>query len=74
MAFLFSAVSLAGFIMILYAIFAKKKPVEPDDSVIAFSDSGERDKEILDLDTGHEGLKHREKEHFDPEKHKPEPL
>jgi hypothetical protein len=39
-----------------------------------FSDSAGEPGGVLDLDIGHEGLKHWEKEPFDPDKHKPEPL
>jgi hypothetical protein len=72
MTLLFSASSLAGLGLILYAFKANRPPTESEDALLAFSDSNERDFGILDLDTGHEGLKHREKEPFDPEKHKPE--
>lgn len=74
MTLLFSAVTLAGLGLLLYAIKAGRRPAGAEDALLAFSDSGERDSGILDLETGHEGLKHREKEPFDPEKHKPEPL
>jgi len=74
MSLLFSAVSLAGLGLSLYAILADRKPAEAEDVVLGFSKSAERDPVVFDLDTGHEGLKHSKKEPFDPEKHKPEPL
>jgi hypothetical protein len=69
---MFSFVSLAGLGLILYAILANRKPAVAEDTPLGFSD--EQDSGILDLETGHEGLKHRDKEPFDPDKHKPEPL
>ncbi len=71
MALIFSAVSLAGLALILYASLANRKPAVARDTPL---DLSEPDGGILDLETGHEGLKHRDKEPFDPEKHKPEPL
>jgi hypothetical protein len=74
MSLLFSAVSLAGLGLTLYATLANRKRAESEGAVLGFSESTEQDQGILDLDTGHEGLKHSEKEPFDPEKHKSEPL
>jgi hypothetical protein len=75
---IFSAASLAGLGLLLYAIMAMRganpKPAEGEDAVLGFSEPVEQGFGLLDLDTGHEGLKHREKEPFDPEKHKAEPL
>jgi hypothetical protein len=69
MSVLFSAVSLAGLGMILYGFLANRRPAESEDAPPGSFASG-----ICGLDTGHEGLKHSEKEPFDPEKHKAEPL
>jgi hypothetical protein len=75
---IFSAASLVGLGLILYAIMAfpraNLKVAGEEGAALDFSESGEQAGELLDLDTGHEGLKHREKEPFDPGKHKPEPL
>jgi hypothetical protein len=69
---MFSFVSLAGLVLVLHAILANRKPAVTEDAPLGFSD--EQDSGILDLETGHEGLKHRDKEPFNPDKHKPEPL
>ncbi len=78
LALLFSIMSLAGFGMILYGILARpaKSLGSIDDGgvVLGFSESNEDGVGLLDFDTGHEGLKHKGKEPFDPEKHKPEPI
>jgi hypothetical protein len=78
MTLIFCGVSLAGLCLLLYAIAAMRganpKPAEGDDTVLDLSESVEQGCGVLDLDTGHEGLKQRQKEPFDPEKHKPEPL
>ncbi len=75
---IFSAASLIGLGLILFAIMAFPraglKDVAEEDAGLDFSESGEQAEGLLDLDTGHEGLKHRDKEPFDPGKHKPEPL
>jgi hypothetical protein len=75
---IFSVVSLAGLGLILYGALARRgldsKPAEGEDTALGFLEPVEQGPGLLDLDTGHEGLKHREKEPFDPEKHKPEPL
>jgi hypothetical protein len=74
----FSSASVAGFGLILYAILAgsrrNRDSVGPESVALGFSDSDGQPVEILDLDMGHEGLKHREKEPFNPDKHKPEPI
>ncbi len=73
--FLFSAASVAGLGMILYALLAgsrrNRESVGPESMT---ADSAVEPGGVLDLDIGHEGLKHREKEPFDPDKHKPEPI
>jgi hypothetical protein len=74
MTLIFSAVSLAGLALILYASLANRKPAVARDTPLDLSEPDEQDVGILDLETGHEGLKHRDKEPFNPEKHKPEPL
>ena len=74
MMLVFAAISLAGLGLVLYGILTNRKPAEAEDASIGFSESVDQDSGILDLDTGHEGMKHRDKEPFDPEKHKPEPL
>ena len=70
LALVFSAVSLAGFGVILYGILAgrNRRPTEGDDAVLGFSDAVKEPGGVLDLDIGHEGLKHKEKETFDPGK------
>jgi len=72
----FSASCVAGFAMIVYAAISRRDRRAPEHNVaLCFSDSPETPAAgILDLDIGHEGLKHREKEPFNPEKHKPEPI
>jgi len=78
LALVFLVVCLAGLGLILYAILAgrNRRPTGEKDAVLGFSDSegGPRGFELLDLDTGHEGLQHKEKEAFNPGKHKPEPI
>jgi len=76
---LFSAVSVAGLGLLLYALLAGRPPRgalrSGAGSVAAgLSDSAGEPGGVLDLDMGHEGLKHWEKEPFDPDKHKPEPI
>ncbi|MGA2400533.1 MAG: hypothetical protein ABSG91_02365 [Syntrophobacteraceae bacterium] len=75
-ALVFSAVSLAGFGLILYGMLTgrNRRPADGEEAVLGFSDSVREPGGVLDLDIGHEGLKHKEKEAFDPEKHKPEPI
>lgn len=75
----FLAACAVGFGLILYAVMAgprqKRASIEAESVPVGFSDlSAGRGAGILDSDTGHEGLKHREKEPFDPDKHKPEPI
>lgn len=74
----FTVCSLAGLGMILYGALGKtfnRKPVAAQDDVIGFDEPAvDVGAGLLDTDTGHEGLKHREKEPFDPDKHKPEPI
>ncbi|HYA40185.1 MAG TPA: hypothetical protein VEF34_02695 [Syntrophobacteraceae bacterium] len=77
LAIVFSAVSLAGLAMILYAILtgSRRREESPAAVEVGFSGgAGSAGDAIFDLDIGHEGLKHREKEPFDPSKHKPLPL
>ncbi len=75
---LFSATSVAGLGLVLYAIIAgrrrNRESVGEESVAVGFSDSAEEPGGVLDLDIGHEGLKHKEKEPFDPDKHKPEPI
>jgi len=75
---LFSTTSVAGAALVLYAILAgshRNQECNGGESVAAgFFDSPSDSGGVLDLDIGHEGLKHREKELFDPDKHKPEPI
>jgi hypothetical protein len=70
------AASAAGAAMILYGTLTgprDRKGEEEQAVKLAFSNSAaDSGSAILDLDIGHEGLKHREKEPFDPDKHKPE--
>jgi len=78
MALVFAAVSLAGFSLILYGIVAgrdRRCACEKGD-VLGFADSADEPPgfQLLDLETGHEGLQHKGKEAFDPGKHKPEPI
>jgi hypothetical protein len=73
-----AASSVAGFGLILYGALTgsrrETQPLSGNDVTLSFSDSEDSGPGILDLDIGHEGLKHRGKEAFDPVKHKPEPL
>jgi hypothetical protein len=74
---LFSAISVTGLALVMFAILAGRRnraPVGPESLVEGLSDSAGEPGGVLDLDMGHEGLKHREKEAFDPDKHKPEPI
>ena len=73
----FAAASVTGFAMILYSILAgsRPSPAEAAGVDLSFSDSVTGSGPVLlDLDMGHEGLKHKEKEPFDPRKHKPQPI
>ena len=78
MTLILSVVSLAGLGLIVYGAAAgrgsNRKVAEGEDTALGFFEPVEQDPGLLDLGTGHEGLKHTEKEPFDPEKHKPEPL
>lgn len=75
---LFSTLSVAGLGLLLFAILAgcrrNREPIGTESMASGISDSALEPGGVLDLDMGHEGLKHREKEPFDPDKHKPEPL
>ncbi len=75
---LFSATSVAGAALVLYAILAgsrgNQECVGGESVAAGFFDSPADSGGVLDLDIGHESLKHREKEPFDPDKHKPEPI
>jgi hypothetical protein len=75
---LFSATSVAGLGLVLYAILAgrrrNRESIGEESVAVGFSDSAGEPGGVLDLDIGHEGLKHREKEPFDPDKHKPDPI
>lgn len=74
----FSAATAAGFGLILYALLGgshrNRESMDAGTLALGFSDSPLQPVEILDLDMGHEGLKHRDKEPFNPKKHKPEPV
>jgi hypothetical protein len=78
LALIFSTASLTGLGLILYTVLTGPggpgKPAGANDVVLGFSGSAEQTGGLLDSGTGHEGHKHREKEPFDPDKHKPEPL
>jgi hypothetical protein len=79
----FAAASVTGFVLILYAILTGSRAncgssfdsAEAAGVELGFSDpvSGSGPG-LLDLDMGHEGLKHKEKEAFDPARHKPQPI
>ena len=76
LAIAFSIASLTGLALILYGALAGSRRRE-DERAVALGFSGAAGNEptaVLDLDIGHEGLKHREKEPFDPDKHKPQPI
>jgi hypothetical protein len=68
----------AGLALVLYAIMAGRRrnpeSIGEESVAVGFSDSVAGPGGVLDLDIGHEGLKHREKEPFDPDKHKPDPI
>ncbi len=73
---IFSAISLIGFTMIVYGLLTRPKENRASiegDEVLGFSDSGIESSKLLD-DMGYEGLKHKGKEPFDPEKHRPEAI
>ncbi len=75
---LFSATSVAGLGLVLYALLAgyrrNREPIGAGNVAAGLSDSAGEPCGVLDLDMGHEGLKHWEKEPYDPDKHKPEPI
>ena len=75
---LFSCTSVAGLCLIAYGMLTAPRPHigsgEVETLPLGFSDSPKQPFELLDLDMGHEGLTHREKERFDPGRHRPEPL
>ena len=78
MTLLCAVVSLAGLSLILYGVLTgrDRRSTGEKDDVIGFADSPDEPRgfQLLDLDTGHEGLKHKGKEAFDPGKHKPETI
>lgn len=78
LALVFGVVSLSGFGMILYGVATgrDRRSTGERGDVLGFSDSADEPAgfQLLDLDTGHEGLQHKEKEAFDPGKHKSEPI
>lgn len=73
---IFAVISLTGLGLIIYGSMLKREE-QPEsiesEEVLAFSDSGESADRLFD-DMGYEGLQHKEKEAFNPEKHRPEPL
>ncbi len=73
---IFSILSLAGLGMILYGIKLKRaRAAEKDENLhLGFSESEEEGAGFLDFDTGHEGLKHKEKQPFHPDSYRPEPI
>lgn len=75
---LFSAISVAGLGLVLYALLAgcrrNREPIGAGSVAAGLSDSAGEPCGVLDLDMGHEGLKHWGKKPFDPDKHKPEPI
>ena len=78
LALVFAVLSLSGLGMILYGVLAGRDrscACEKGD-VLSFADSPDDSAgfQLLDLDTGHEGLQHKGKEAFKPGKHKPEPI
>lgn len=80
MTMVFSVSSAAGLGLILYAILTGSgRNCESGDGKravrLGFSDSTLQPAGILDIDMGYEGLKHRGKRLFDPnKKHKPESM
>ncbi|MCE5332968.1 MAG: hypothetical protein LLG06_00105 [Desulfobacteraceae bacterium] len=72
---IFGLISVAGFGLIIYGVMlrpnAESRSGEEEKVALGFGDTGES-QGFLDFDTGHEGLKSKEKETFDPEKHVPE--
>jgi len=70
---IFGLISLAGFGLIIYGVMLKPQntPEQEEKVTLGFGESSETTG-FLDFDTGHEGLKHKEKETFDPDKHHPD--
>lgn len=73
---LFCCASLAGLGLIAYGLLTRRRAGsgEAEKLPLGFSASPKQPFELLDLDMGHEGLTHREKELFDPGRHRPEPI
>ncbi|MGC8490294.1 MAG: hypothetical protein ACP5SH_01030 [Syntrophobacteraceae bacterium] len=75
---LFSCIIIAGVCLIAYGVFLRprspKNTGKAEGLPLGFSDSRRQSFELLDLDMGHEGLTHRQKERFDPGRHRPELL
>ncbi|MFZ0944722.1 MAG: hypothetical protein WB930_07255 [Syntrophobacteraceae bacterium] len=75
---LFSVMSVAGLGLVLYALLAggrrNSEPIGAGSAAAGLCDSAGEPGGVLDLDIGHEGLKHWEKKTFNPDKHKPEPI
>jgi len=72
---MFSVLSAAGLGLILYATVGSRKkpqPINGECLALAFGDAADEGLGALDFDLGHEGLTHREKETFNPNRHKPE--
>lgn len=76
LALVFAVLSLSGLGLILYGVLAGRngRPACEKGDVLGFSADESAGFQLLDLDTGHEGLQHKEKEAFNPGKHKPEPI
>jgi hypothetical protein len=76
---MFSLSTLTGLGLIVYG--ARLKPARnrdtaasEDDIVLEFSDAGEGNPEILELEKGPDDMDFDEKKHFDPGKHRPEKI
>ena len=71
----FVCVCVAGLCLIAYGLLAglrrRTGPTEEEKLALGFSGSPERNFEFLDLDMGHEGLLHREKEQGAEQESKP---
>ncbi len=72
----FALISLAGLGLIWYGLRLRRvaNTAEQGKEILGFSDATGEGSGFLDFDTGYEGLKHKEKEVFDPDKHVPEVL
>jgi hypothetical protein len=72
----FTCASVAGLCLITYGLLAGAHDrVAPQDCgklPLGFSDSPKEGFEIFDLNMGHEGLMHLDKERFRPRRHRPE--